>query len=187
MVGEGGTPLTLLAVTTQQCVMLHPPEHQALRATEQAVAQFGDLEQAIDTAAHAFVLRCKEERKARRARISSQLREVGRIDYSPFVLTYRLNRGYIELSWSEVIYRRGSSKPLMKRVPMSEGGTHMSRIIVGAHPDEVDLIRSHEIQARAYRKLWSAFILARRELGHCKKAADGVAGLDNDPMVVASR
>lgn len=167
--------------------MLHPPEHHALRATEQAVSQLAELEQAIDTAAHAFVLRCKEERKARRAKIASRLREAGRIDYSPFVLGYRLNRGYIELSWSEVIYRRGSAKPLMKRVPMSEGGTHMSRIIVRAHPDEVDLIRSHEIQARAYRKLWSSFVLARRELGNCKAAADGVANLDTDPMVVASR
>lgn len=167
--------------------MLKTPNDLAVDACLLTLEQLSVLEQAIDTAAHAFVQRCRDERKDRRAIIASQLREGGRPEYSPFVLTYRLNRGYIELSWGELTYRRGSTKPFLKRVPMTSGGTHFTRILTGAHPDEADLIRSHEVQARAFRKLWSTYVQARRELAKVKTAVDQVAALETDPMVVASR
>jgi len=43
------------------------------------------------------------------------------------------------------------------------------------------------VQARAFRKLWSTYVQARRELAKVKTAVDQVAALETDPMVVASR
>jgi len=156
----------------------------AVDAVANVTSAITQLDVAIDASIHAFVARAREERKQRRAVL---VRSDARATFSPYVLIYRVNKGYAELVWSEIFYIKGSNKPRYRRVPCSDGGTHFHQIIKRAHPEEVDLIRSHEVQARAYRKLWSTFVVGRREFGKCATATQRVADLANDPMVLESR
>lgn len=141
----------------------------------------------LDTLLQEFVKRCSEERKAKRAEITKARRDGDRPSYSSMILTYRMQKGYADLYWSQIYYVKGSKTPRFRRLKMTAAGVNLISVVKDAHPLEVELLRAHEIEARAFRKLWSSYVVARREVGKVVAATTKVAELDTDPMLRASR
>lgn len=105
----------------------------------------------MNATVHAFIENCRVERKELRAAIASQHQRKQK--FSQAVLTYRVNKGNLQLEWSFIWYRPNDKTPNFKRIPISEGGVHLARLQKGAHPDEVELLKLHEVKARGYREL----------------------------------
>lgn len=76
-----------------------------------------------------------------------------RVKFSKHSLVLSYATGYPRLKWVRFIYRKGQSKPSLADLPMKDGTVHMSRVISGAHPDEVELLKSQELEARWLREL----------------------------------
>lgn len=121
---------------------------EAIRALRGRVIE---LDVIMESTVHAFIEKCRAERKELRAAIARehQLKQ----KFSQAILTYRVNKGNLQLEWSFISYRPNDKTPHYKRIPISEGGVHLSRLQKGAHPDEVELLKLHEIKARSYREL----------------------------------
>ncbi|MFT3755756.1 MAG: hypothetical protein QM769_07375 [Pseudoxanthomonas sp.] len=156
---------------------------EACRALQDAVKAFEIL---IDMQVSALIARCRAERHELRAAIAQ--RSQGRQDFSQLIMTYRLINGYADVYWARIYYLKGDRKARFKRLKSSDGQVHLAALSKGAHPDEVALIRSHENQARKFRKLWSTFVEARRKAQQTIKAleralqegeADGGSGPDS--------
>ena len=120
----------------------------AIRALRRSVIE---VDLAMEATVHAFIEKCRAERKELRAAIASQHQRKQK--FSQAVLTYRVNKGNLQLEWSFIWYRPNDKTPNFKRIPISEGGVHLARLQKGAHPDEVELLKLHEVKARAYREL----------------------------------
>lgn len=149
------------------------------------VDTMSEMEGLIDDAMTAFVDRCASERKERRAAIVSANSGSGKIAFSYNVLTYFHHNGSFILSWAQIVYLKGAGKGqrVIRRLPSKNGVTHIQRITAKAHPDEVDLLKSHEYQARLMRKMWTSYLATRRAAKDLAETADMVARLKEDPMV----
>ena len=120
-----------------------------------------EVEAAIDAAANAYVLRCREERKQLRKRLTAGL-PMDEKKFSQIILTYRLHNGYVDLYWAQIYYRPGSNKANYKRISNANGTAHLTRVSQGAiNSEEAELIRTHEIGARYIRRAWSDFLKSR--------------------------
>lgn len=142
----------------------------------------------FDSVVHAFANRVREERKVRRAQIK-QSQPGGERKFSSNVLLYRFHNGTVELVWTEIWYKPDDPTVRYRRIPQSKGIAKISDVIRGAHPDEVDLLREHEDQARRFRKLWIHYQQIRKELGRFSRSARKVlqvADAPEDELVVAS-
>lgn len=133
----------------------------------------GRFEEYFDAFVHEFTERARQERTERRANISRTNPGVER-SFSPNVIAYRFHHGTVELGWTEIWYRPGDSTPRFRRLPMRRGVTNIASVVRRAHPDEVDLLRSHEEESRKYRSIWSDYLALRRQIGHFRRKANKV-------------
>lgn len=124
-------------------------------AVEHAIVELkravDNLEGAVEISLNKFVRECREERREARRQIA--LASDKRPKYSQAVILVRTVRGYIEITWAQIWYPKGNSKPHFKRIPMGKGCVHLARLKSGAHEDECALLALHEAKARAYRDL----------------------------------
>ncbi len=120
---------------------------------------------AIAYEAGLFVQRAQDERKAQRQEIVARHQRIHgsnakvETSYNVLMLPDRLDA--FELIWREIWYQRWDGhgpkpKPRYNAIPCkAASGTDMRRVLKGAHPDEVELLTSHELEARRFRNLWA--------------------------------
>lgn len=76
----------------------------------------------------------------------------------------------LELTWKEVVRpkvmsRGAEKKHWLKDVgAMRKSGVDLRHVVRGAHPDEVDLLERHEMEAREIRHLWKQAKKAKMQL-----------------------
>lgn len=133
-----------------------------------AAREFGIAEGSFEQHLQEFIERCQVERKEARqvALAAARARrdaKSGRINASPYVLTYRLRAG-LEIYWAEVKYDRKGRKTYSRVSTKGAGAPDLRTILAKALPEELEVIRRHENQARAYRAVWAAYARARQQL-----------------------
>jgi len=148
-----------------------------------------ELEGLIDDAVTAFVRRSQKEREERRQAILAGRPPGGdRIRFSYNIVTYDYHNGSYRLGWGKLIYRGemdkdGKRKKSARRIPGNSKITELPKVVAGAYPEEVELLKSHEYQCRVYRRLFRDFQDARAKLKILAGTANKAAGLQDDPMV----
>ena len=120
-----------------------------------------------EVGAQRFVRLCRQERTELRAQIGRA--EFGRYKSSKFVLLFRYHNDSIDLYWAEMIYPITGRKVLPKRVNNGRTGPHITRILRGAHPDEIDTLRRHEMGARRIRGNWKEACSLNRRINSLMK------------------
>lgn len=136
---------------------------QLVSSLAEARSDLDAVAASFDALAHSFVEQAQAERKEVRAALVRA--EPGRErKFSQIILAYRFHNGSIDLYWTQIFRRRGDSTALYRRIPMSKGVAHVSRILKGAEPEEVEVIRAHEFKAREFRKLWGEYLALRRQM-----------------------
>ena len=112
-----------------------------------------------------FVKRAQDERGVLRKEIVTRHQRVhgsnAKVETSYNVLLLPDRLGAFELVWRQLWYERWNGrgpkpKPKYNAIPCkAASGTDMRRVLKGAHPDEVELLMSHELEARRFRNLWA--------------------------------
>src|SRR3546814_18381605 len=125
------------------------------RAIDGAIEGMKLINQAIDAEIFGFVQRSRAERTTRREQIARAHQEKQR--FSRKVLLYRVNRGALELVWSEIYYIKGSSAVRYKRIHAPLINAPLARLLSGAHVDVVDLFLKLEAKALTYLQLYAQF------------------------------
>lgn len=112
-----------------------------------------------------FVKRAQDERGVLRKEIVTRHQRIHgsnakvETSYNVLLLPDRLDA--FELVWRELWYPRWDGrgpkpKPRYNAIPCkATSGTDLRRVLKGAHPDEVELLTSHEFEARRFRGIWA--------------------------------
>lgn len=139
------------------------PEEAYLKLLTTLQTNLAAFEVSFDSVVHAFANRARAERKARRAEIKRE-QPGDKIKFSSNVLLYRFHNGTVELVWNELWYKPSDPTVRYRRIPLTKGAAKIAEVIRRAHPDEVDLLREHEDEARRFRKLWMQYQQIRKAL-----------------------
>ncbi|MGY0503968.1 hypothetical protein [Luteimonas sp. e5] len=146
-------------------------EEDALIACFAAVEQ---LVVAIGTDAAEFSVVAKEQRsELRRAIVVRHMREHGMrsyVDTSRRVLFLRFECGRPRLTWHVAWFSRRGPRPRFSSVKSTKSGTALRDVLEGAHPDEMDLLTSHEMTVRDFNARWARIVALRRALRMCALA-----------------
>lgn len=146
-----------------------------------------EMDGLIDDAVTAFIDRCIRERKERRTAILAANPGAGgkRVKFSYNVLSYYHQKGSFVLCWAQLVYLKnaGAGGKVTRRIACAKGVTHLKRVTSGAHPDEVDLLISHEHQARVLRKMWTDYLVARRATKELAETCSKAAQMRDDKMI----
>ncbi|MBS0225736.1 MAG: hypothetical protein JSS25_05270 [Proteobacteria bacterium] len=136
---------------------------------------------AIETEMLEFYERCKRERKQRYLEICERYGK--KCAKSKFVVIYHNTKGYPSLGWGKFKYYRGKRSKFPHRISNVGLTYNLGTIRAGAHPDEIDLIDAHEIQARRLRAVQKGGLELGRLLKREHAAAQRLADLWGDPMI----
>lgn len=158
-----------------------------------AYSKFQLIELAIEQRALDLQSRAKAERSSARKEIVRRHQAINgsraTVETSRRILYVRARLPSLELTWKEVVYpeaktRGAASRRWLKDVGSTrKSGVDLRHVVSGAHPDEVDLLVRHEMEAREIRRLWrqakksqvQLATLGRRVL----KLLDEATGTDN--------
>lgn len=126
---------------------------------------------AIEGLVMTFRDECLSERKQLRAEILERAfasaeagSPAGAPDTCPFFLTYRFHKGAMDLYWLKASFMGSSRNRFFRRVELSSGNASLHVLLAEAHPDEVETIRRHELQARLFRAQWKEYADLTRRL-----------------------
>lgn len=152
-----------------------------------------EMEGLIDDAITAFVDRCRQERTDRRQAIlaGQPPGTKSTIRFSYNVLTYGYNKGGFRLGWGQLVYtgkrgENGKAEVVTRRLEGNTRITDMRTVAKKAHPEEVELLKSHEYQSRLLRKLIKDYEEARDAMNALAAIAEKVAKMKDDPMVASA-
>lgn len=167
------------------------------RAILDARKSYTDIQLAIAAEAEAFVERARKERSIERQAIVHRHQAIhghrSKVETSRRILIIRNRIEGLELVWCVVRYigwdgQSPKPDPRYFAIRLGKGGgTDLRQVTKGAHPDEIALLTSHELEARRLRAMWkraTRFGIALRTLGLAKLkalefAGEGEAGEDD--------
>lgn len=116
------------------------------RSLSLAYARVLKAEGQLDAAIQQWLMLTRVERSSLRRSVARGPDKGG---FSPNVLTFRRNRGYLDLSWAEV--KNGPLGTSYKGIRATKDHTHLSALLSGAHPSEVAGLKIMELKAREFR------------------------------------
>ena len=141
----------------------HPGDRLAMAILE-ALRSYDAITLAVIQRAVDLRDRAKAERSAKRKAIVRRHKAINgahaKVETSKRILYVRERLEGLELTWKAVIYPkvydpRFKPKGWLRDVgAMRKSGVHLRHVTKGAHPDEVVLLKRHEMQAREIRHLW---------------------------------
>lgn len=123
---------------------------------------------AIQTDAQEFIERAARERTdLRREIVKRGQHESGSKSFIPTskrVLFLRNENDRPRLTWHVSWYSRRGTGARFSSLKSTKTGTPLRDILEGAHPDEIDLLTSHEMSVRAINKRWAGIAAIRRSI-----------------------
>ena len=144
------------------------PYEASLIAMWQAVQQQA---MAIEGMAMEFKERAQGERKELRQEIIRRHKAINgersTVQTSKLILSCTVRLEGLEVYWAEVWYMGNDPKPNYNRIPNRTAGPDIRLLLKGAHPDEIAMITSHEMEARKLREFWREYIDFKRGVRRC--------------------
>lgn len=120
-----------------------------------------------------FKARAESERSALRQAIVRRHQAIhgprATIKTSDRVIVLQKDGGSLRLAWSQIWFsRRGwrkeDRKPRFRSIPTCKEGTRLDLVLKGAHEDEIELLRVHEMEIRKIKAAWQDHIALKAKV-----------------------